>query len=378
VTDPTVPQLQVLSTSDGGRSWSAVLRQIAAVACSSNFSNQLGFGNGPVWPEEMGSSTAGWARGGFHTTDGGVHWRDVSSPALREGASTLRYPMGYSDFYLDGDHAWQVGVYGSKTSCTDHMTTFATADGGKTWQKSSPILLNLPTGYAPANLQIGFTSAQAGWLWVPIGQSNQDPMGFRATKAEVYSTSDGGAIWQHVSTLGQPDLGATPSPSDQSCQPGFGRIEYLSPTVGWLSPVCGDSPMLATRDGGVTWKIANFPIPSSAGCPCYLQTMKFIDPSHGIVVFSGQAGLTGSTVVLSTTDGGSSWQSLPQPGTGFLLQLSILNANDLFALVTPPGWTKVSKGGLELYRSADGGHTWAMVSADGGKTWRSITPSIVS
>jgi photosystem II stability/assembly factor-like uncharacterized protein len=140
--------------------------------------------------------------------------------------------------------------------------------------------------------------------------------------------------------------------------------------------------------------------------------MQFIDPSHGIVVFSGQAGLTGSTVVLSTSDGGSSWQSLPQPGTGFLLQLSILNANDLFALVTPPGWTKVSKGGLELYRSADGGHTWAMVSADvpatwppgfmqfvdlnhgfesningadqflatsdGGKTWRSIKPAIVS
>ena len=412
VTDPTAPQLQLLSTSDGGRSWTAVVRQIPAVTCSANYNNQLGFGNGPVWPEEMASSTVGWARGGFRTTDGGVHWREVSSPALREGASTPRYPTGYSDFYLDGNHAWQVGVYGSKTSCTDHVTTFATADGGKTWQKSSPIVLSLPAGYAPQNLQLGFTSAQTGWLWVPSGQSNQDPMSFRATEADVYSTSDGGATWQHVSRLGQPVLGPTPPSSDQNCQPGFGRIEYLSPTVGWLSPVCGDSPMLGTRDGGVTWKGATFPIPSSAGCPCYLQTMKFTDPSHGIVVFSGQSGLTGSTVVLSTSDGGSSWQSLPQPGTGFLLQLSFVNPNDLIALVTPPGWTKVSKGGLELYRSTDGGHTWAMVSSDvpatwppgfmqfvdlnhgfesningadqflatsdGGKTWRSITPAIVS
>src|SRR6202030_394103 len=179
----------------------------------------------------------------------------------------------------------------------------STADNGKAGQKSSPIVLSLPTGYAAENLQLGFTSVQTGWLCVPIGQTNQDPMSFRAAEADVYSTSDGGATWQHVSRLGQADLGATPPPSDQNCQPSFGRIEYLSTTVGWLSPMCADSAMLATRDGGVTWKVANFPIPSRPGCPGYLPTMQLTDPSHGIVVFSGQAGLTGSTVVLSTSDG---------------------------------------------------------------------------
>ena len=409
VNDPMAPQLQVLTTSDGGHTWSTIVKQVPAAACSADYA-QIGFGSGALSPVKMASPTVGWASGGLRTTDGGVHWRDVSSPDMREGSATQLYPPGFTDFYLDGDHAWQAAAYGSSTTCFDHVSVFSTTDGGTTWRRSAPIALHLPSGDMPGALQIGFTSHLVGWLWIPEGQASPDRLDFYPTQADLYATPDGGATWRHVSHLDKSLL--QPAPTSDNCPTAFGRIEYLSPTAGWMSPRCADSPMLVTGDGGATWKPASFPIPSSAGCPCYLQSMQFEDVTHGIAVFSGNSGLSGSTVILATSNSGASWQALPQPGTGFLLQLSIVDPNDLFALVTPPGWTKLSKAGFELHRSTDGGHSWTMVqpavpgtwppgfmdfvdldhgfesnvngadvllvTSDGGKTWRSITPSIVS
>jgi photosystem II stability/assembly factor-like uncharacterized protein len=409
-TDPTAAQVQILSTADGGRTWNTVLKQVPAVPCSSNFT-QLGAGNGAIWPVKMASATIGWAKGGLRTTDGGAHWRDVSPSALRGGAATPLYPPGYAESYLDGDHAWQAAVYGSKTSCADHISSFATADGGKTWQPSDPIALTLPAGYQVGTVQIGFTSPLAGWLWVPTGAQGNDPFAFRPSQADLYTTGDGGLTWRHAASLSNSLLQGMPVPSgSQNCKPSLGQVEFSSPSVGWLSVYCAESSLLVTRDGGATWKVPSFPIPSTTGCPCYLQMPNFADSMHGMLVVSGQNGLGGATVLLTTSDGGTTWREAKRPGTGYVLLLDFVNSNDVFALVTPPGWSKISKGGFELYRSPDGGGTWTLVSpnvpatwppgflqfvdlnhgfeantngaaellitADGGKSWKSITPAI--
>jgi photosystem II stability/assembly factor-like uncharacterized protein len=92
------------------------------------------------------------------------------------------------------------------------------------------------------------------------------------------------------------------------------------------------------------------------------------------------------------------------------LLIAFVDKSNLFALVTPPGWTKLSPDGFELYRSTNGGAAWTLVqskvpgtwppgllqfadanhgweanvngatellvTADGGKTWKSIVPAI--
>lgn len=411
-TDPTAPTLQILKTNDGGRTWSVVLKQVPATPCVANYRN-IGMGNGPLWPVKMGSATVGWAKGGLRTTDGGAHWRDVSSSALREGSTTALYPPGYTEFYLDGDHAWQAGIYGANASCSDHVTTFATTDGGKTWQQSQPIALHLPAGYQAAAMQMGFTSAQSGWIWLPTGPQSVDNFSFQAAQASLYVTSDGGLTWRLGSTFSNSQLHGIPAPAgSQNCMPSIGQATFSSLSTGWLSLNCSEVSMLVTRDGGSIWRPANFPVPSSVGCPCYFGQLQFVDGNHGIVPVSGQNGLAGSSVLLTTADGGTTWRQAGQPGTGFVLLIAFVDPNNLFALVTPPGWTKLSPNGFELYRSTDGGATWILVQSkvpgswppgflqfvdanhgweanvngatellvttDGGKAWRSIIPAIVS
>jgi photosystem II stability/assembly factor-like uncharacterized protein len=409
-TDPSAPTLQIMKTNDGGRTWSEVLTQLPSTPCVARYGS-IGIGGGPLWPVKMGSATVGWAKGGLRTTDGGAHWRDVSSSALREGSNAALYPPGYTDFYLDGDHAWQAAIYGANASCSDHVTTFATADGGKTWQQSQPIALHLPGGYQ-AGIQMGFTDAQSGWLWLPTGpQSNDDMIRLQGTQASLYTTSDAGVTWRLGSTLSNSQLQGIPVPSgSQNCTPSIGQVTFSSLSTGWLSLNCSEVSMLVTRDGGSTWKPASFPVPSSVGCPCYIEQPQFVDGSHGMVTVSGQSGLAGSSVLLTTSDGGTTWHPAGQPGTGYVLLIAFVDKSNLFALVTPPGWTKLSPDGFELYRSTNGGAAWTLVqskvpgtwppgllqfadanhgweanvngatellvTADGGKTWKSIVPAI--
>ncbi|HET9780596.1 MAG TPA: YCF48-related protein, partial [Candidatus Dormibacteraeota bacterium] len=351
-TDPGAPTLQFLKTTDGGRSWAVVLKQVPVAACSAQYSQR--FGGGDLNPVKLIGATTAWASGGLRTTDGGAHWKDVSSPALREGAAISLYPPSYTDFYLDGDHAWQAAVYGSKTTCSDHVTVFATADGGATWQQSAPLTVPAPSGFQIGGIRFGFSSPTAGWMWIPIIRSGgMDMGGGPATEGYIYLTADGGMSWQrtaHVTAAQFRDVAPTPSDA-QNCPEGINQVAFVTPRLGWLDLNCL-SAELVTRDGGATWKVQS---PSFGG-----GTPTFVDANHGFVQSFDLKG--GNTTLLSTSDGGATWQPAGAlPANQYIFGISYLDANNIVALFSPPGWNKGSGGKDWVYRSTDGGKSWTLV-----------------
>jgi hypothetical protein len=76
-------------------------------------------------PLKMLSSTTGWAHGALRTTDGGLHWKDMSPRSLPN--PTLAYGA-YGECFLDSTHAWSAQAVTSGTSDADGVVTFATTD----------------------------------------------------------------------------------------------------------------------------------------------------------------------------------------------------------------------------------------------------------
>jgi photosystem II stability/assembly factor-like uncharacterized protein len=373
-------------------------------------------GNDSPHPVKMSTATTGWASGGLRTTDGGAHWRDVSPSALRDDApnqlAKALAPPGYADFYLDANNAWEARNYASATSCYDHIATFATSDGGRTWRLSEPVALNLKPGWG-AYAQMFFVDPRKGWLWVRKGEVAQGGFwGMESaplSEGDLYGTEDGGLHWRLISNLVASKLGISVSKTCSS--PLGGNLVFASPSNGWM-PICQgtDRDLLMTNDGGATWSRQKLPTQASvAACSCVVQTPRFGDPRNGLIQVSSYVDPS-SLWLLGTIDGGRTWQAVPRPGTGFVLQLDFVDANHLWALVTPPGWSKTSSAGFELYRTTNSGQTWTLVrtlvpaawppgylqfvdaqngfeasingasellvTADGGLSWQVIKPTI--
>jgi BNR/Asp-box repeat protein len=376
-----------------------------------------------LWPTELASGGIAWAQGGLRTTDGGVHWRDVTPAALNAGNAGF-YPPGYAELYLDGSHAWLAGVYGTATSCFDHIGVFGTRDGGKTWQQSSPVIVEVPAGYDVGGLQLGFFNGQVGWLWVQMESKKSVGLGDSTfTDSYLLSTSDAGLNWRVVSRI-------SASIFQPHANPFCGGIvlfhlTFASPTVGWLAPgtVIGQSPpapcdypaTVVTRDGGITWN----PLSQPGYCDCWTGVPTFVDQLHGFWQIAS-SGSDSSLSLKSTSDGGLTWRNLPPPPAGdFILGIAPQDSQDLWALVAPPGWTKgpqnasPSTARWPIYHSSDGGETWKLVggptlsrgwivlfadarhgmvvqvggtvgsaetllavTSDGGRTWKIIKPSL--
>jgi len=139
-------------------------------------------------------------------------------------------------------------------------------------------------------------------------------------------------------------------------------MTFVSPTSGWGETCRIDAPaLLVTHDGGVTWKLQRLPSALiDGGCPCEAPLPVFFNDNQGILLGS---------VLLATSDGGTTWveRSLPPPiasccgsavWRGF--QVDFLDANIGWAIAPPPGWKKASPVRDWLYRTSDGGQTWAL------------------
>lgn len=303
--------------------------------------------------QKMVTVSVGWATGALRTTDGGLDWRDVSPPGLWEDAPSLFArqsldPPSYADFYLDGDHAWAARGFRSASSCSDHLVTYVTRDGGHTWTPSAPLYLRLAAGLQATAPLLYFGDPQHGWMVVFAGKPGPGQFLNTVESVVLYQTADGGLNWHQVSNLLAADR----------CFANVLQMTFLSATQGFATLSCpfGEPTIAATHDGGKTWELQSMP---------FLVESAFFNTFRGIVAIGSSTTQSGAQL-LSTSDGAKTWEPLPDPpGAGSTVVIDFVDTNDFWDLVTQPGWVAgLSPPGDWLYRTTDGGRTWTLVAKD--------------
>jgi photosystem II stability/assembly factor-like uncharacterized protein len=199
----------------------------------------------------------GWAVGKsgiiIHTTDGGVTWNEQVSPKKKNL---------FKVHALNAETCWAVGDWG---------TILLTEDGGETWQNRS---------YSEDVIfyDLDFQGANEGWIAGEFGA--------------ILHTSDGGATWHRQ-----------PSVADAT----LFSVSFSSELVGMAVGLSG--AMQRTDDGGKTWKkILNENGKKTNGSHAVKPSLYEVKLRGDIGIIGGDAG-----TVMSSKDGGWTWNTLPLP-----------------------------------------------------------------
>jgi hypothetical protein len=302
----------------------------------------------------------GWAYGTMRTTDGGLHWRDVSPPTPAN-----RTKGGYATFTLDINQSWVTMATGAagQPSATN-LVIFGTADGGQTWSQA-----NVPiSGAATESARLAFVDSRHGWLITDSGQTTFDKTNTSMVSQPItradYSTADGGLTWTLLLTAHQGD-GSTLGTLGLTCS--MNGLTFTSLNDGWLTwdtgcgigssagappaPSANMSAVAVTHDGGRSWQRVDLPSVSSGGDYICTVHQAVFTSSRGILpVDCGGFGTPGVSGVYATSDAGRTWSFRKMPF--WSQKIDFVDAST--------GWTFGSTGVL-LYRTTNGGSTWGVV-----------------
>jgi len=306
--------------------------------------SKLAGGTGSLLSLHMIDSTTGWAlseHAVLRTTDGGLHWKNVTPPNIQLTRESM------ADF-LTASLAWVT------TPQTNGTTTqvLRTMDSGQTWQQST-----VPAFYLK---QMTFVDAQHGWILAGWGAG-----GGAAEAVAVFRTGDGGKTWRNVSSA----LPASTDGPPPGHLPFGGRksgIHFLNASTGWITGTVVANDLIwlyVSHDGGATWYQQSLTLPP--GVPS--AQLSFVSPTFfsatdGIlpVIFSdGDTGRGIATDIYVTHDEGTTWKSTtPLPFAAV--------ATDF--VDRQHGW---ATDGMILYRTSAGGQQWTKLSP--GASFKQVT-----
>lgn len=274
----------------------------------------------------------GWALVNGHvwyTTDGGLHWRNVTPKAATPAAPVS---IDTADF-VTASLAW-VAFLSPGASTTNIEETM---DGGQTWRANA---LQIERG------EISFINPQDGWVCANGGAAAG------SSAFDLFRTTDGGATWaraQDTQQIVNGAPGALPFGGDKNC-PGF-----INATTGWVTgyePVDNFRYFYVTHDGGFHWQVQSLPpVPGASAQYSTLAPIFFSnDTRDGVLPTQLYTSPSAQSVVAYVTrDGGASWQSTnPIPAGSWMF------------LDAQHGWV------------VQGGDLW--VTGNGGQSWSRLTP----
>jgi photosystem II stability/assembly factor-like uncharacterized protein len=204
----------------------------------------------------------------------------------------------------------------------------------------APPAIDAPQVESPALVEVQFLNELDGW---------------GVTETQIVRTNDGGLTWYNVTP---PDVSETGSTVETF---------ILDNEHAWVQkPDFNNFPnnglLYHTGDGGLNWTISSTPF--SGG------DLSFIDESNGWMLADLGVGAGSNAVaVFQTKDGGATWTQTytndPNlPGAGDSLPLGGIKS-DLIPLNMQTAWVSgvtYASGTAYLFRTDDGGHTWAQVT----------------
>lgn len=156
----------------------------------------------------------------------------------------------------------------------------------------------------------------------------------------------------------------TPPPARPTSPVALFRLQMIDATTGWAI-ANGGSALLRTTSGPLHWQEVT---PTYDTTTLTISASAFFDSQHAWVTVAPLPGVGAPLrpfAIWRTTDGGQHWQQSLVRSPGYEI-------GDLFFLSPRLGWVAVQRimggdktnaiGGLDLFRTLDGGATWTLVS----------------
>jgi photosystem II stability/assembly factor-like uncharacterized protein len=291
----------------------------------------------------------------FSTIDGGATWQGGAPvPIHAQGAQQDDGSWILRLYFVDADHGWlriaHIAGLGPDSSFGPQYTTI---DGGRHWTPTGSEVSSSSQGCVGRG-DFVFSSPTTGWMSANCSTAPDSGL-------DVLVTRDGGTTWALESLYANycnlqyfPSGCANPVPA------------FFDSANGWTLDK-GTPLLLMTSDEGMTWSRHGLPALPTFACTgkygepetCSDQSVvaaSFIDPNQGWVIigkFSLQRGLV-AVRFERTTDGGKSWTAISSDLVSSSAVPDLSQASLTFVdqsngfLWTPTG----------LLRTTDGGHTW--------------------
>jgi len=300
-----------------------------------------------VWYSiRMVDATTGWAltnKAILRTSDGGIHWKDVSPPKNHfitqpTGSPPIKMDTwGRTAVFLNASTAWVVAPQIDQAS----TLVFRTADGGQTWQEAS-----IKSWWTK---QITAINAQDSWI-------TSVPDAGTPNVVELLRTTNGGKSWFKIAsttaTAQDTASGLLPPGTDIS------GVSFLNASVGWATGSSNTADFAwfyMTTDGGSTWQHQTLSLPTNVtATQLVISPPTFFTSNDGILPVSFFNGSDYQADIYRTQDGGRTWEStIPIPvtyggDTRFLDMNHWLLPND-------------SADGTIIYMTRDGGQSWSKI-----------------